>query len=291
MEEGDQCFDECSLFCDALDNNIEDELPEDRGMVQYEELKLTVNQVDVREAVLAWKSQNSHKATSLLKQDSIFDLSPMSSTCAKTLFGDNWDLIVKEMAQTQVESIDLTEATLEWYFEKFTAKCKIYAIALRPQKRKKISASNENHFSRGRNDFTRIQTEWNYTGNFLMPFFRKLFRDENSLEFLWGEACLKSAAMQQNQKLYDDARRAGHTVYVYSLCRPYNGLYLFQVEATFEIPVVPVLFRKKLPKFMYDVAKMKSILLAHLDSIFSYVNSDETDQEISVLSHTSLDLH
>jgi hypothetical protein len=49
----------------------------------------------------------------------------------------------------------------------------------------------------------------------------------------------------------------GHTVYVYSLCRPYNGLYLFQVEATFEIPVVPVLFRKKLPKFMYDVAKMK----------------------------------
>lgn len=42
---------------------------------------------------------------------SIFDLSPMSSTCAKTLFGDNWDLIVKEMAQTQVESIDLTEAT------------------------------------------------------------------------------------------------------------------------------------------------------------------------------------
>ena len=28
----------------------------------------------------------------------------------------------------------------------------------------------------------------------------------------------------------------GHTVYVYSLCRPYDGLYLFQVEATFEIP-------------------------------------------------------
>ena len=42
---------------------------------------------------------------------SIFDLSPMSSTCAKTLFGEKWDLIVKEMAQTPVESIDLTEAT------------------------------------------------------------------------------------------------------------------------------------------------------------------------------------
>jgi hypothetical protein len=53
-----------------------------------------------------------------------------------------------------------------------------------------------------------MKTVWNSFGKLWSAFCLHL-AIPNLLHGIRGEACLKSAAKQQNQKLYDDARRAG----------------------------------------------------------------------------------